>query len=115
MAGGKGTRMNLDDEKLLLQYKKPVVLHVIDSLKNSNCFSKILAITSSNSPKTKKLLEENNIETFDTPGIGYVEDLNLVLKTLNDDIFITSGDLPLLDKEIIQEIVNQYDSQNDLD
>ena len=111
MAGGKGTRMNLDDEKLLLQYKKPIVLHVIDSLKNSNCFSKILAITSSNSPKTKNLLEENNIETFDTPGNGYVEDLNLVLQTLNDDIFITSGDLPLLDKEIIQEIINHYDSQ----
>ena len=111
MAGGKGTRMNLDDEKLLLQYKKPVVLHVIDSLKNSNCFSKILAITSPNSPKTKNLLEENNIETFDTPGTGYVEDLNFVLKTLSDDIFIISGDLPLLDKEIVQEIVSNYDSQ----
>ena len=112
MAGGKGTRMNLDDEKLLLKYKKPIVLHVVDSLKNSNCFSQILAITSANSPKTKKFLEENNIETFDTPGIGYVEDLNLVLKTINDPVLITSGDLPLLDKEIIQKIVNQYDPQN---
>lgn len=112
MAGGKGTRMNLDSEKLLLQYKKPVILHVVDSLKNSNCFSKILAITSSNSPKTKKLLQENNVETFDTPGIGYVEDLNLTLKTINDTVLITSGDLPLLDKEVIQKIVNHYNSQN---
>jgi len=112
MAGGKGLRMNLDDEKLLLKYKKPVILHVVDSLKNSNCFSKILAITSSNSPKTKKLLQENNVETFDTPGIGYVKDLNLVLKTINDVVLVTSGDLPLLDKEIIQKIVNQFDSQN---
>ena len=46
MAGGKGTRMNLDDEKLLLEYKKPVVLHVLDSLKHSNSFSKILAVPS---------------------------------------------------------------------
>ena len=112
MAGGKGTRMNLDDEKLLLKYKKPTILHVVDSLKNSNCFSKILVITSSNSPKTKKLLQKNNIETFDSPGIGYVEDLNLALKTINDIVLITSGDLPLLDKEVIQKIVNQYDSQN---
>ncbi len=112
MAGGKGIRMNLDNEKLLLKYKKPIILHVIDSLKNSNCFSKILAITSSNSPKTKKLLQENNVETFDTPGIGYVEDLNLALKTINDTVLVTSGDLPLLDKEIIQKIINQYDSQN---
>ncbi len=112
MAGGKGIRMNSDDEKLLLKYKKPVILHVIDSLKNSNCFSKIISITSSNSPKTKTLLEENNIETFDTPGTGYVEDLNLVLKTINDVVLVSSGDLPLLDKEIIQKIVTHYDSQN---
>jgi len=112
MAGGKGIRMNLDNEKLLLKYKKPVILHVVDSLKNSNCFSKILAITSSNSPKTKKLLQENNVETFDTPGIGYVEDLNLALKTINDIVLVSSGDLPLLDKEIIQKIVTHYNSQN---
>ena len=112
MAGGKGVRMNLDNEKLLLKYKKPIILHVIDSLKNSNCFSKILAITSSNSPKTKTLLQENNVETFDTTGIGYVKDLNLALKTINDIVLVTSGDLPLLDKEIIQKIVNQFDSQN---
>ncbi len=112
MAGGKGIRMNLDNEKLLLKYKKPIILHVVDSLKNSNCFSKILAVTSSNSPKTKKLLQENNVETFDTPGIGYVKDLNLALETLNDIVLVTSGDLPLLDKEVIQKIVNQFDSKN---
>jgi len=111
MAGGKGIRMNLDNEKLLLKYKKPVILHVVDSLKNSNCFSKILAITSSNSPKTKKLLQENNVETFDTPGIGYVEDLNLALQTINDAVLVTSGDLPLLDKEIIKKITTHYDSK----
>jgi adenosylcobinamide-phosphate guanylyltransferase len=111
MAGGKGTRMNLSDEKLLLRYKKPLILHVVDSLKNSNCFSKILAITSYNTPKTKKLLEENNIETFDTTGISYVEDLNSVLKIIDDDILVTSGDLPLLDGDIIQRIVDQYDSK----
>ena len=112
MAGGKGVRMNLDNEKLLLKYKKPIILHVIDSLKNSNCFSKILAVTSSNSPKTKTLLQENNVETFDTHGISYVKDLNLALKTISDVVLVTSGDLPLLDKEIIQKIVNQFDSQN---
>ena len=111
MAGGKGTRMNLDDEKLLLKFKKPVILHVIDSLKNSNSFSKILAVTSCNSPKTKKLLEENDIETFDTSGIGYVEDLNSTLKTIHDSVLITSGDLPLLDEEIIKKIINQFDSK----
>jgi len=111
MAGGKGTRMNLDSEKLLLKHKKHTILDVIDSLTNSNCFSKILAITSPNSPKTKKLLQEKNIETFDTLGIGYVEDLNSILKIIDDDVLVVSGDLPLLDAEIIEKIVNYYDPQ----
>ena len=42
MAGGKGSRMNMDDEKLLLEFKKPIILQVVDSLKHSNCFSKII-------------------------------------------------------------------------
>ncbi len=108
MAGGKGTRMNSDNEKLLLEYGKPIILHVVDSLKNSKLFSKILAVTSCNSPKTKKLLEENGIETFDTSGTGYVEDLNSALKTINDHVLVTSGDLPLLDEEIIQTIITQF-------
>ena len=109
MAGGKGSRMNLDGEKLLLKYKKSVILHVVDSLNDSKCFSKILALTSLHSPKTKKLLQENNIKTFDTSGIGYAEDLTLVLQSTNDSVLVTSGDLPLLDKEIVQQIVNYYD------
>ena len=111
MAGGKGTRMNLDGEKLLLQYKKPIILHVIDSLKDSKSFSKILAVTSCNSPQTKKLLEENNIEIFDTFGIGYVEDLNSTLKTIDDHVLVISGDLALLDKEIIQTIITKFDPE----
>jgi len=34
------------------------------------------------------------------------------LNIIDDFVFITSGDLPLLDKEIIQLIVNSFDSQN---
>jgi len=111
MAGGKGTRMNLNDEKLLLKYKKPIIFHVVDSLKESNCFSKILALTSPNSPKTKKLLQENNVDIFNTDGIGYVEDLTSTLQSINDSVLVTSGDLPLLDKEIIKKIVSYYDPE----
>ena len=112
MAGGKGSRMKLTEEKLLLKYKKPIILQVAEAITNSSCFSKIIFTTSKNSPKTKHLLQKNNYEIFDTSGIGYVEDLNIVLKSLNDPIFITSADLPLLDSEIIKKIVNFYDPNN---
>ena len=52
MAGGRGSRMNLSEEKLMLTYKKPMILHVANALKDSNCFSKIIFVTSPNSPKT---------------------------------------------------------------
>ena len=106
MAGGKGTRMKSNQEKLLLEYKKPLILHVIDALKNSNCFEKIIAVTSPNSPQTHKILTENNIKVLETSGENFVTDLNYVLKKLDDYVFVTSGDLPLLDENIVKQIVN---------
>ncbi len=108
MAGGKGTRMNSDSEKLLLNYKKPVILHVIDALKDSKCFEKIIAITSPNSLKTQELLEESGIEIIKTSGKGYVQDLNSVLSSIDNDVLVTSGDLPLLDEYILKQIVAKY-------
>ena len=106
MAGGKGTRMQSSQEKLLLEYKKPLILHVIDALKNSNCFEKIIAVTSQNSPQTHKIIAENDVEVLETSGENFVTDLNYVLKKLDDYIFVTSGDLPLLDENIVKQIVD---------
>jgi adenosylcobinamide-phosphate guanylyltransferase len=106
MAGGRGSRMEFPTpEKLLLEYEKPIIFHVIDSLNDSYCFSKVFAATSSNSPDTKFELEQIGIETLDTSGDGYVNDLNFLLQKMGGSIFVVSGDLPLLDKEIIQKLV----------
>ncbi len=112
MAGGKGTRMNTKQEKLLLEYKKPVIMHVVDALKNSNCFSRIIAATSSNSPETEKTLRQSGVEIISTSGKDFVSDLNFVLRQLDDSVFITSGDLPLLDDKIIKQISENYNSKN---
>ena len=106
MAGGKGTRMKSNEEKLLLPYKQPLILHVIDALKNSNCFEKIIAATSPNSPQTKNILVENNITIIETSGEGFVTDLNNILKQLDDFVLVSSGDLPLLDGDIIKQIID---------
>ena len=106
MAGGKGSRMEFPaPEKLLLEYEKPIIFHVIDSLNDSHCFSKVFAATSPNSPDTKYELEQRGIETLDTQGNGYVNDLNFLLQKMDGFVFVVSGDLPLLDKEIIQKLV----------
>lgn len=112
MSGGKGSRMKSSEEKLLLQYKKPIILHVAEALSESECFSKIIFLTSPNSPNTKKLLLENNYEIIESAGKGYVEDLNTILKSISDPVFVTSADLPLLDKNIIKKIVSLYDENH---
>ena len=113
MAGGKGSRMEFPaPEKLLLEYEKPVIFHVIDSLNDSHCFSKVFAATSPNSPDTKNELEQRGIETLDTEGNGYVNDLNFLLQKMDGFMFVVSGDLPLLDEEIIQIMTEKFNSKN---
>ena len=113
MAGGRGSRMEFPaPEKLLLEYEKPVIFHVIDSLNDSHCFSKVFAATSPNSPDTKNELEQKGIETLDTEGNGYVNDLNFLLQKMDGFVFVVSGDLPLLDEEIIQIMTEKFNSKN---
>jgi len=113
MAGGSGSRMEFPaPEKLLLEYKKPIIFHVIDSLNDSHCFSEVFVATSSNSPDTKFELEQIGVETLDTSGDGYVNDLNLLLQKMNGFVFVTSGDLPLLDEKIIQIMTEKFNSKN---
>ena len=112
MAGGRGSRMEFPaPEKLLLEYEKPIIFHVIDSLNDSDCFSKVFAATSPNSPDTKYELEQMGVETLDTQGNGYVNDLNFLLQKMDGFVFVVSGDLPLLDEEIIQKLV-EFNSEN---
>ena len=113
MAGGRGSRMEFPSpEKLLLEYEKPVIFHVIDSLNDSHCFSKVFAATSPNSPDTKFELEQIGVETLDTQGNGYVNDLNFLLQKMGGFVFVVSGDLPLLDEKIIQVITEKFNSKN---
>jgi len=113
MAGGRGSRMEFPaPEKLLLEYKKPIIFHVIDSLNNSHCFSKVFAATSTNSPDTKYELEQIGVETLDTQGNGYVNDLNFLLQKMDGFVFVVSGDLPLLDEKIIQVITEKFNPKN---
>jgi len=111
MCGGRGTRMESAQEKLLIKYRKPIIQHVISALDESGCFSKIICATSCNAPKTSKFVKDLGISTVETRGVGYVEDLNEALKSFDDNVFVVSGDLALLDSEIVQKIVNALEDR----
>ncbi|MDE1815610.1 MAG: NTP transferase domain-containing protein [Thaumarchaeota archaeon] len=112
MCGGKGTRMESVQEKLLVKYKKPVIEHVISALEESRCFSKIVCATSRNAPKTAEFVKSLGKSTVETKGNGYVEDLSEVLKNFDEQVFVVSGDLALLDSDIVQKIVKQSGSNH---
>lgn len=112
MAGGRGLRMKSENEKLLLCYKKPLVMHVIDALCDSGCFENVFAATSPNSPKTRHYLLQNNIKTIQTRGEGYAKDLNYILQQTDDSVLVVSGDMPFLDSAMIRHLVAGYDSGN---
>ncbi|HEU5487747.1 MAG TPA: NTP transferase domain-containing protein [Candidatus Nitrosotalea sp.] len=110
MCGGKGTRMNFPEEKLLLKYKKPMIEHVINAFENSRMFSKIVCVTSNNAPKTREFVSRLGIDILETKGNGYVDDLEESLHKFEELVFVSSGDMPLLDSEIIKKIVGLVNS-----
>ncbi|MDE1728812.1 MAG: NTP transferase domain-containing protein [Thaumarchaeota archaeon] len=112
MCGGKGTRMKSSTEKLLLLYKKPLIEHVLNALENSEIFSNIVCATSNNAPRTREFVSSLGFDTLETNGNGYVADLGESLLKFNEPIFVTSGDMPLLDPEIIKKIVKLVNEEN---
>jgi len=111
MCGGKGTRMDLPEEKLLIKYKKPVIQHVISALQDSGIFSQIICITSPNAPKTHQFIKALGIATIETEGKGYVSDLSNALRSLGETVFVVSGDMALLDDKIIRKIITSVDDK----
>ena len=76
MAGGRGARMECATEKPLIElFGIPMIQHVIDALSKSKGVSDIIVATSPNTPKTSLYLQKHDIKIFQTPGNGYVEDL----------------------------------------
>jgi adenosylcobinamide-phosphate guanylyltransferase len=113
MAGGKGTRMGLDTEKPLIELGgDPMIKYVIDSLSASK-ISDIIVATSPNTPKTYEFIKKMGYEVFQTPGEGYVEDLQYFISERYpenpDHVILTiTADMPLITSEIIDNVLNEY-------
>ena len=111
MAGGKGTRMELDVEKPLVKInEKPMIQYVIDALKNTDKINKIIAATSKNTPETRNFLDKQGIDVIETPGDGYVNDLGFIISNFElDDVLLTvTSDLPLINSDIIDYVLEEY-------
>jgi adenosylcobinamide-phosphate guanylyltransferase len=111
MAGGKGSRMALSEEKPLLQVGgKPVIEHVLAALKNAKKVSAIVVAVTDYTPKTAQLMRKFPVSIFKTPGKEYVHDMRYAVRTLGLQTVLAIGaDFPLLTAKIIDSIVTHYE------
>ena len=90
-----------------------MVERVILALAGSGRFDRILAAISPNTPKTKELLKSKGIETIETPGEGYSNDLSYLLSKLKPQrVMIVPSDIPLLNSQMISEILDAIDNSS---
>ena len=111
MAGGKGTRMRISQEKPLIQVcGKPVIEYVLAALKEAKKIGSIIVATSSCTPKTTQLMKQLGVQVIETPGKDYVSDMGYAVQTLKLGIFLAiAADLPLVNGEMIDAIVDRYE------
>jgi adenosylcobinamide-phosphate guanylyltransferase len=107
MCGGVGSRMNAEVEKPLLQLAgKTFIERVLLALKGSGKFSRIVAVVSPNTPKTRQFALSKGTEVIDTAGHGYSDDLSFLLSKLAPErVFVVPADMPLLTPRIVSDIV----------
>jgi len=111
MAGGKGTRMKLQEEKPLLNVcGKSMIERVLDALKDAEKVDEIVVAVSKHTPKTAKMMEKFPVKVLETPGKDYVLDTQYAVKKLKLGTVMTiSADLPLVTGKIIDEVVGRYE------
>ncbi len=112
MAGGKGKRMEASEEKPLLKVgAKPVIEHVLASLLDAERVGRVIVAVSKNTPKTASFVKKFPVIVVETPGEGYIQDMQFVIKKLGLSIVLAVvSDLPLITSEIVDDVVEQYES-----
>jgi adenosylcobinamide-phosphate guanylyltransferase len=116
MCGGRASRMQqIGTEKPLLKVNGiAMVERVISALATSNRFDLIVAAVSPNTPETSEFLKSKGIETIQTAGQGYSQDLSHLLSKLEPQkVMVVPGDIPLLNSQIVNEILNITDDRQE--
>jgi GTP:adenosylcobinamide-phosphate guanylyltransferase len=101
-------------EKPLLKVEGiAMVERVISALAGSYRFDRIVAAVSPDTHKTNEFLKSKGIETIETAGEGYSQDLSRLLSKLRPQkVVAVPGDIPLLNSQIVNEILNFIDDDD---
>ncbi len=104
----------IEEKPLLKVAGVAMIERVISALVCSNRFDRIIAAVSPNTHKTNEFLKLKGIETIETAGQGYSQDLSYLLSKLKPQkVLAVPGDIPLLNSQIVNEILNIIDDDDD--
>lgn len=110
MAGGKGKRMEAPEEKPMLRVgEKPVIGHVILSLLGAKRVKSVVVAVSESTPNTAKYVSQFPVKVLVTPGEGYIQDMQFVIKKLSlETVLAVASDLPLITRQIVGDVLERY-------
>lgn len=108
MAGGRGSRMKSDTEKPLIQVgDKTMLERVAEALIKAEL--KVLVAVSQYTPNTALNARKMGLGVVKSPGKGYVEDIQFLLRELRlDNALVVSADLPFISPGLIRSVVKKY-------
>lgn len=114
MAGGEGTRMRIEEEKPLLKVGgKPMIEHVVNTLKGAKKVEEIIVAVSGRTPKTATFVRKLSLKVLHTPGKGFCLDARYAIKKLKLGTVLTiCVDLPLITSEFVDEVIARYEQCN---
>jgi len=113
MAGGRGSRLKTGVEKPLLPIcGESMLRRVVRALRSSRFIDRVFVAVSKWTPNTKVEAERLGI-VIETSGLGYVDDLREALRVVwasygFKDVVVASSDLPLLEGEVVNDVVRRY-------
>ncbi|WP_135303243.1 NTP transferase domain-containing protein [Haloarcula amylovorans] len=108
MCGGRGTRLDADREKPLFEVGGVPMVDRVRGALDASGVERVYAATSPNAPATRAHLD---VPCIETPGEGYVADLDSALTDdrLTTPVLTVAADLPLLDGEILDRVLAVHD------
>lgn len=108
MCGGSGTRLNRGEKPLLSIGGRPMIDRVVAALAPTR-LETVYAVVSPNAPETAARIERvHGLSTIQTPGEGYVPDLDRALGHVSLPVLTVAADLPLLDEQTITAVLDRH-------
>ncbi|WP_227132659.1 NTP transferase domain-containing protein [Halorubellus salinus] len=115
MCGGRGTRLDADVEKPLFAVGgRAMVDRVVDALAAADGVDDVHAAVSPRTPRTREhLAAREDVAIVDTPGDGYVADLDAALDVVGRPAVTAAADLPLLAPEHVDRALAAREDATD--